>query len=242
MKEAWDAVLDQYVHHLISPDGRDTFESTSLLVEKMRSLCDVRDTDTLVDIGCGWGNFALAAAKYARNVVGIEPDPANIRAAKRRSAESAIQYIQGSFEEPNYAGKADWVISSLVFHQVSYDRKITALQNIANMLNPNGRFVLCDPIILFDAEKEIERFNEVYRYLLRRTTPRDVYQKYIEPTLEEGIIYTWQDMKAYTPKDNWFYSIAELETWLFECGLKIIRTEELAPFFGIVVIALEAGN
>jgi hypothetical protein len=76
----------------------------------------------------------------------------------------------------------------------------------------------------------------VYRYLLPKTTPKKIYQKYIEPNIEDGYVYTWEDMKKYTPEDNWYYSLCDLNNWLPECGLKILKTIDLCPFLGIVTI------
>lgn len=114
------------------------------------------------------------------------------------------------------------VVSSLAFHQVKYSYKTTALKNVKNLLNKNGRFVLCDTMILFDAENEPEFFDMVYRYLLEKTTPAEIYKNHIAPYLQKDYIYTWDDMKRYTPKDNWFYSLAELKEWLAECSLMVV--------------------
>lgn len=234
----WDVILDKYVHNLISPDGRNTFESTSFLAESLLQKMNISQESTVVDIGCGWGNITTLCASRSTHVVGIEPDASNLQEALKRSKGLSIDYIQGSFETPNYYGKADVVISSLAFHQVRYDYKQMALKNIKNMLVPTGHFILCDMIIMFDAERDAPKFNEVYRYLLAETTPPSIYKQHIEPYLNAEQVYTWDDMKEYTPKDNWFYSMSELQLWLAQCGMSVINVEELCPFFGIITAAL----
>lgn len=236
MEQSWDAVFKQYVNHLISPDGRDTFESTPQLIQKILSAANIQSTDTVVDVGCGWGNLTIPAVAYSSHVIGIEPNPENRKEAQVRSKGKSIQYLHGSFEKPNYYGKADKIISSLVFHQVGYDEKPRALRQTSGMLKADGCFVLCDTMMMFDAENDAARFNEVYRYLLPKTTPKEVYRKYIEPNMEAGYVYTWEDMKKYTPKDNWFYGINDLKSWLSACELKILDKIEICPFFGIIII------
>lgn len=91
-------------------------------------------------------------------------------------------------------------------------------------------------MIMFDAKHNPDFFDMVYRYLLEKTTPPDIYKDYIAPHLQKNYIYTWDDMKKYTPKDNWFYSLAELKEWLAECSLMVVDQLELCPFFGIITI------
>lgn len=38
-------------------------------------------------------------------------------------------------------------------------------------------------------------------------------------------------MKRYTPKDNWFYSLRELENIFQDKGFKIEVKEEITPFW-----------
>lgn len=238
MQNIWDDVLEKYVHNLVSPDGRNTFESTSALTEIILQKAAVSQSSIVVDIGCGWGNFTTLCAVHSAHVIGIEPNASNLKEAVKRSDLHSIQYIQGSFEKLNYWDKADVVISSLVFHQVARSHKIQALENVKNILKNTGRFILCDPMIMFDAESNPVQFNDVYRYLLAKTTPPDIYQKYIEPNLDNGHVYTWDDMKKYTPTDNWFYSITDLQRWLAACGLDIAEAETLCPFLGMITIAV----
>jgi hypothetical protein len=116
-------------------------------------------------------------------------------------------------------------------------KKKKALFNIKKLLNKRGMFVLCDPIILFDPEKDKELFNSVYRYLIAETTPTKIYEKYIKPYFEDdNYIYSWDDMKKYTPQKNWYYSIKDLETMLNETDMKIDQVEKICPFFGILCI------
>jgi hypothetical protein len=53
---------------------------------------------------------------------------------------------------------------------------------------------------------------------------------------EESYIYSWEDMKKYTPEKFWYYSLNELETMVDELEMKIEETEKLSPFFGILKI------
>lgn len=237
MPVTWDSILDKYVRNLISPDGRNTFESTPVLVEKILQTASVTNSDIVIDIGCGWGNLTQRCSLQSMRTIGIEPNIENLKEAEKRSAGYDVHYVQGSFEYLNYDSKVDVVISSLVFHQVRQRYKVQALKNVKNILKNSGRFILCDTMIMFDAEKDSQQFNEVYRYLLEKTTPPDVYNKSIAPYLQSEHIYTWNDMKRYTPKDNWFYSLNDMQDWLTKCELYIVDKVSLCPFLGILTIA-----
>lgn len=238
MTPLWDKTLEKYIRNLISPDGRNTFESTSALAQNILEKANIRDGDTVIDIGCGWGNITKQCAALTKGlVIGIEPNSDNIREALKKSESSNIQYVQGAFEQLNCEQEAEVVISSLAFHQVPYRSKGDALKNIGVILKKTGRFILCDTLILFDPNSNQELFDKVYRYLLAKTTPPDIYEKQIAPYLQNDHIYTWEDMKQYTPENNWFYSLDELTVWTAENGMAILEKEELCPFFGVITIS-----
>ena len=96
--------------------------------------------------------------------------------------------------------------------------------------------VMADEIILFNPDASPEKFNEVYRYLLEYTTPKEVYENHIKPYLQEGHIYTWQDMKENTPPEYWFHSIEDLKATLRKVRLKLVKVQEITPFFGLLKI------
>lgn len=238
MTISWDETLKTYVRNLISPDGRNTFESTPALIQVILDKANIRDEDTVIDVGCGWGNITRQCAELTKgDVIGIEPNFDNLQEAQKKSDSSNIRYVQGAFEQLNCAQTADVIISSLAFHQVPYQRKIESLRNIAKVLKNSGRFILCDTMIMFDPKSEQGLFDKVYRYLLEKTTPPDIYRKQIAPYIQNDHIYTWEDMKQYTPENNWFYSLNELTVWAAENGMTILEKEEFCPFFGIVTIS-----
>ena len=66
MKSTWDNILEMYIHNLISPDGRNTFESTPELVKVILQKAKITSNDTVIDIGCGWGNLTREIAIYSK--------------------------------------------------------------------------------------------------------------------------------------------------------------------------------
>ncbi|HBK32631.1 class I SAM-dependent methyltransferase [Limibacterium fermenti] len=240
MNKDWDWIFETYVRRFTSPDGRDTFETSDELVKRIILFSDLSPHDTVIDMGCGWGNVSLGIAPFVEKVIGIEPNDTNIQSAKRTMQQTSVrnvEYRKGSFEAPGYAGKVDKIISSLVFHQVKKNKRQQSLANVKNLLQPDGSFILCDTLMFFDPREEREKFNAVYRYLLAVTTPSDIYDNHIKPYLADtGYMYSWYDMEKYTPEDYRYYSKGELEKQLLEIGMEIKRIEEFSPFFGIFKI------
>lgn len=73
-EKAWDSVFDIYVKKLISPDGRDTFESTDGLINIIMEFAELTESDTVIDIGSGWGNVTIPVSQKVKKVISIELD------------------------------------------------------------------------------------------------------------------------------------------------------------------------
>ena len=70
----------------------------------------------VLDLGCGDGRFALGVAGAASSVVGVDPDPAAIAAAKknaRRAHVRNVRFTVGAAQSLQFPGEAfDVVILS----------------------------------------------------------------------------------------------------------------------------------
>ena len=110
------------------------------------------------------------------------------------------------------------------------------MKNVSDILEKDGHFFLCDTMIMFNPEEKPELFDKVYRYLLKETTPDEIYTQYIEPCLNDNVTYSVADMIENTPEDNRFYFLDELYSWAKKADLKLIKTIEFCPFFGVVVL------
>ncbi|WP_313040919.1 MULTISPECIES: class I SAM-dependent methyltransferase [Brevundimonas] len=107
--------------------------------------------ETLVDLGCGTGSFAVSLARRApgARVVGLDPD-ADILARATRKAEAAgqsIRFVQGFARDAAALlgdGVADTVVSSLVFHQLPMEEKRQGLAASWRALKPGGSLHIAD--------------------------------------------------------------------------------------------------
>ena len=106
-----------------------------------------RAGETILDVGCGTGSFAvmLKRAEPDVDVVGIDPDEEAlaIARAKANTAGLAIRWKRG-FARDAADHSADAVVSSLMFHQVTMAEKKAGLAAMHAALRPGGRLVIAD--------------------------------------------------------------------------------------------------
>lgn len=118
---------------------------------------------SVVEIGTGTGQFALAAAQVCETVVAVDVSPVMLaRLAEKldRCAVSNVDAISAGFLTYRHSGEpADVVYSRFALHHLPDFWKVIALRRIADMLRPGGVLRLSDVVYSFepaDAEHCIE--------------------------------------------------------------------------------------
>jgi SAM-dependent methyltransferase len=100
------------------------------------------DGNRVVDLGCGEGFFCrFARLQGAAHVTGIDPSEKMLAAARERTEDDGITYIQAFAEEAEVEPETiDVVVSILALHYVEdFDG---ALTSVRDWLVPGGRFVM----------------------------------------------------------------------------------------------------
>lgn len=107
--------------------------------------------ETIIDLGCGTGSFAIAMANRAPDarIFGLDPDGDILRRAETKTAAAgqAVRFIQGfSRDVAALLGEdaADKVVSSLVFHQLPMAEKRAGLAASLRALKPGGTLHVAD--------------------------------------------------------------------------------------------------
>ena len=105
--------------------------------------------EDVLDVGCGTGTLAVAAARAAAGVkvTGLDADPAILARARRRaSAEGLeIRFDEAMSTELPYADASfDVVLSTLFFHHLRDDAKRRTAAELVRVLRPGGRVVIGD--------------------------------------------------------------------------------------------------
>ena len=118
---------------------------------------------SVVDIGAGSGQFALAASQVCERVVAVDVSPvmlARLVEKLDRRAASNVEAISAGFLTYRHSGApVDLVYSRFALHHLPDFWKAIALSRIAGVLRPGGVLRLWDVVYSFepaDAEQRIE--------------------------------------------------------------------------------------
>jgi 2-polyprenyl-3-methyl-5-hydroxy-6-metoxy-1,4-benzoquinol methylase len=96
----------------------------------------------VLDIGCGTGRLARAAATERRTVLAIDLSPAMIERASAAGAAHKVRFQCGNFFALDLApGSFDCVYSAATLHHMPIDR---ALTRMSALLAPGGRLIVHD--------------------------------------------------------------------------------------------------
>lgn len=118
---------------------------------QLLALAALQAGETIIDVGCGTGTFALmlqAACPGAR-VIAVDPDPKVLEIARRKAAGAggAVEWRQGFGDELASVaelGSVDKVVSSLVLHQCALPVKRAILASMFAILKAGGRLAIAD--------------------------------------------------------------------------------------------------
>lgn len=128
---------------------------------------NIKEGDTVVDLGSGAGNDAFVARALVGpmgEVIGIDMTPAMIEKAKALAAELKLDNVRfrlGDIEDmPVAASKADVVISNCVLNLVPDKQK--AFSEVMRILKPGGHFCISDVVLKGNLPDAIREAAEMY--------------------------------------------------------------------------------
>lgn len=123
--------------------------------ERLLDHAGIRTGQRVLEIGCGTGTLLTALARRHPDVeaIGIDPDAASLRRARRKAAKANLKI---NFQ-PAYAGdlplpdaSVDRVLSSLMLHHLDRAEHGRALREVRRVLRPDGELhvldVLSEPV------------------------------------------------------------------------------------------------
>ena len=105
-------------HAMETVNGLTLVVGRRRLVDWVAETAGVAPGSTVVDVGCGPGSAARAAANRGAHVIGVDPSPAMLRLAERftpRRLASTIEYERGTAEHlpvPDAMADIVWAIAS----------------------------------------------------------------------------------------------------------------------------------
>lgn len=103
----------------------------------------------ILDLGCGTGTLAVMLKQRLPDcrVQGLDADPAVLNRARKKADQGVIELEFDeamSFAMPYSDDSFDLVVSCLFFHHLTTDDKFRTLGEVARVLRPGGRLIVCD--------------------------------------------------------------------------------------------------
>ncbi len=148
LAEAYDAQHQRF-------RGDTTVEADSVF-DVLFGILGVVPGQTLIDLGCGTGTFAIQAARRGITVFAVDVSAAMLAVAERKAAAagvSDITFCQGGFLTYEHNGvPADIIHSSFALHHLPDFWKLIGLRRLAGMLKDDGMFFLWDTVYSFAPE------------------------------------------------------------------------------------------
>jgi demethylmenaquinone methyltransferase/2-methoxy-6-polyprenyl-1,4-benzoquinol methylase len=118
-----------------------SFGRQETILQATLDAAELRDGESLVDVGCGTGKLAVAATRTTSDVLGIDATPGMIDLATERAAAagSPARFEVGVGEAlPLADGSVDAVTSSYFLHHLPSDVKRQALAECGASWPPAG--------------------------------------------------------------------------------------------------------
>jgi len=107
--------------------------------------------ETLLEIGCGTGEFALQAARLGARVIAVDVSLAMLERAKAKADVAGlegIEFVHAGFLNYEHGGpSAAAAMSSYALHHLPDLWKAVALRRLARCLRRGGRFFLRDVVL-----------------------------------------------------------------------------------------------
>ncbi|MFE9746133.1 methyltransferase domain-containing protein [Saccharothrix saharensis] len=112
--------------------------------QRLLDALDLRPDHVALDVGCGPGTDLPAMAERAREVIGVDVDPAMVDEAKRRTGHLPVDVRQGDAHAlPLADHSVDRARVDRVLHLVA--DPATVLAELRRVLRPGGRAALAQP-------------------------------------------------------------------------------------------------
>jgi cyclopropane fatty-acyl-phospholipid synthase-like methyltransferase len=134
--------------------------------EQILDLLSVRAGQSVIDIGTGTGSFAVQAARRGAMVYAVDISR-NMLDYAREKAEKAgvtknIDFRLGGFLSYEHSGEpVDAIASQMVLHHLPDTWKQVAIQRVADMLKPGGKFFLADVVFSFQPKDYDAYFSKI---------------------------------------------------------------------------------
>lgn len=133
-------------------------------IREILDFLDLKGDQTVLEIGTGTGEFALAAARHCARVYAVDLSEGMLRyagkKAKSRGVEN-VEFLQGGFLTYQHQGApVDAVVTQIALHHLPDFWKQIALLRMAGVLKDGGKLCLRDVVYSFDVREHAAFFED----------------------------------------------------------------------------------
>jgi ubiquinone/menaquinone biosynthesis C-methylase UbiE len=133
-------------------------------IAEILDFLDLGPDQSVLEIGAGTGEFALAAARHCRKVYAVDLSQGMLGYAEKKAvlrAISNVEFLPGGFLTYQHQGTPlDAVVTQIALHHLPDFWKQIALLRIFDMLKEGGKFCLRDVVYSFDPRDQEKFFEE----------------------------------------------------------------------------------
>lgn len=138
-------------------------------IRGLLGLLNLRPDQTVLEIGAGTGEFAIAAAEHCSKVLAVDLSLGMLSLAEskvRSRGLKNIEFIQGGFLTYEHDREpVDVVVSELALHYLPDFWKQIALFRLSKMMKNGGKLLLYDSVYSFDLSGYEKFFDTAMTYL-----------------------------------------------------------------------------
>jgi SAM-dependent methyltransferase len=153
--------------HLRPPYSNEFFRSIAQKLSLTRE-------SSLIDLGTGPGLLALGFASHVGRIVGVDPEPAMIKAAQQAAARAGqpLTLIEGKTETlPQDIGSFDIVTIGRALHWMDRDATLAGLERL---VAHDGAILICASFPVTDGRNPwLDGYNEIRR----RWSPKKLWEE-----------------------------------------------------------------
>lgn len=178
---------------------------------------------SVLEIGCGTGRFARAAAAAGHRVSAVDVSEIMLDYLNKKTAEAgswSVETQHAGFLTMDFADESfDAVVSGAALHHLPDAWKLVALGNIFRVLKPGGRFILRDVVFVMQDED----------------TPNQCFERFVgsfSETIRPGAV---RHVKCEYSTYDWI-----MEGLLTRAGFEIEAQSESSPSFVVYVCVKKA--
>ena len=134
------------------------------LIRRTAQLLELRDSDRLLDLGCGPGQLAIAFAPLVGEVVAMDPEPAMLALAREEAAALPnVQVVAGSSTDLGIQlGSFRVALIGRAFHWMD---RVETLRRFESLITPDGAVVLFGTVGI---AVPIHGWGQAYRDICKR--------------------------------------------------------------------------